>query len=163
MYGGCAPYRVQFRDLGVDGSSGTLSHPCGLIREDDSGVDSQVLNVQAVVIDANGALVSAVVSTYVIAARQHAADRLRGGCTHRLEGWLMRIPEGLGFDVENVGTTALECPARTCTHADCLDSGIQICQGAWSINTIDRSVRVGGGGLPTSYCQPGGARRIGDR
>ncbi len=147
--GGRAPYRVQFRDrwLKVDASdrSGVIGIPCGLLRDDADGVDSQVMNTQAIVVDADGATSSGVVSTYAISAGRYGGDTLRGGWTHRMQGLLMTIPDGLEFHVETIGSEEVSCGENVCTHRGCLDSGQPICENSWSMGTIGNSVWVGFG------------------
>ena len=109
IHGGQAPYRVHFADQTQEGDRGVISVPCGDIRDDADGVDSQIMNSQAVVVDANGDVASGVVSTYVISSNRHGGSSLRGGWTHRVMGLLMTIPEGFEFDVEFFGAELVDC------------------------------------------------------
>ena len=107
--GGVAPYRVQFADRMLEGDEGTIWAPCGVQRDDADGVDSQLMNTQAVVIDADGTVASAVVSTYVIASNRFGGSELLGGWTYRVQGLLVTIPDGLTFDVQYFGHTHVDC------------------------------------------------------
>lgn len=109
IHGGQAPYRVQFADQLQEGVRGVISVPCGVIRDDADGVDSQIMNSQAVAIDASGDTASGVVSTYAISANRHGGSSLRGGWTHRVLGLLMTIPEGFEFNVELFGSELVNC------------------------------------------------------
>ncbi len=145
--GGRAPYQIQFADralavTGTDDTSGIISVPCGRLRDDADGVDSQIMNTQAIVRDADGAAASGIVSTYVIAAGRFGGETLHGGWTHRMEGLLMTIPHGLDFDVDTIGVAEVECAENTCTHRGCLDSGQPICESSWTMGTLGDSVFV---------------------
>ena len=151
--GGRGPYRVVFSRLSTDlrhnaeGSQGSHMVPCGEPREDGGGVDSQVMNTQAVVVDADGRMASAVVSTYAIASLQHGGNRLRGGRTHLVQGKLLTIPEGLEFDASRIHKEEIDCPTRTCRDTGCLDGSLPVCQNLWTVSTIGRSVSVSFGEL----------------
>ncbi len=145
--GGRAPYQIQFADRALaitaaDDHSGTMSLPCGRLRDDADGVDSQMMNTQAVVVDAKGATASGVVSTYVISAGSHGGDVLRGGWTHRMEGLLMTIPRGLEFDVDTIGVEEVNCDEGACTHSGCVDAGLPVCENSWTMGTLGDSVYV---------------------
>ncbi len=107
--GGRAPYRVQFADRLLEGDKGTMTIPCGVLRDDADGVNSQLMNTQAVVLDADGQMSSGVVSTYVISAGRYGGDRIYGGWTHRIDGLLMTIPEGITFYGDSFGYTFVDC------------------------------------------------------
>ena len=107
--GGSAPYQVQFADRMLEGHTGTISIPCGVQRDDADGVDSQLMNTQAVVIDADESVSSAVVSTYVIAANRYGGSQLRSGWTHRVQGLLMRVPADIVFNVDSFGHAHVDC------------------------------------------------------
>ena len=137
--GGRAPYRLRFGDHGMQSGDfqdheGVITIPCGKLRDDADGVDSQVMNTQAIVVDADGAAASGVVSTYVISAGRHGGDLLRGGWTHRMEGLLVTIPDGLEFDVETISVAEVECPE---------DPTPTVCESSWSMSTVGGSVAVG--------------------
>lgn len=107
--GGAEPYRVEIGGERFEGESGELRTACGRASTDRTGVDSQLMATQANVTDARGSRASGVVNTYVIAAGRFGDDRLRAGWTHRVQGLLMTIPEGLQFDVEYFGSTLVDC------------------------------------------------------
>lgn len=140
--GGAAPYRVQFARDTFETAQGVLRLPCGYVGTDRRGVDAQLMTTQAIVTDSTGATASGVVNTYAIAAGRFGDDRLRGGWTHRMEGLLMTIPEGLEFDVSSIGLTLVECDESTYTDADSLDSGLPVCENTWSMQTVGGSVWV---------------------
>lgn len=138
--GGAAPYRVQFAQETLDGARGAVTLLCGAEGTDRSGVDSQLMTTQAIVTDSAGATASSVVNTYAVASGPYGHDLLRGGWTHRMEGLLMTIPEGLEFNVSSIGAEEVECGAGSCTHAGCLDSGMPICESSWTMWTTGGSV-----------------------
>ncbi len=157
--GGTAPYQVQFADQMLKGERGAVSLPCGLQRDDADGVDSQLMNTQAVVIDAQGNVSSAVVSTYVIAANRYGGSELRSGWTHRVQGLLMTVPDDIIFHVESFGHVFVDCEpdeeeeesepeeAATARQADSSsrtsatrDSYLYRCQNRWS---MDGEWRIG--------------------
>ena len=138
--GGDAPYRVQFAQQSFEMAQGVLRLPCGYERTDRWGVDAQLMTTQAIVTDSVGATASGIVNTYAIAAGRFGDDLLRGGWTHRMQGLLMTIPEGLEFNVSSIGGTEVDCMEGTCTHAGCLDSGIPICENSWTMWTTGGSV-----------------------
>ncbi len=161
--GGAAPYRILFAQQTLDGARGVITLPCGQERADQTGVDSQLMATQALATDATGAAASAVVNTYAIAAGRFGGDLLRGGWTHRMEGLLMTIPQGLDFDVRVLGGEEVSCSEGTCTHAGCLDSGMPICQSSWSMWTLDGAVSVAFGYVTRSMIRRNvNAARIAD-
>ncbi|MCY4618264.1 MAG: hypothetical protein OXD50_06890, partial [Chloroflexi bacterium] len=107
--GGVAPYQIEIGNDRFEGKSGALSVPCGNPSTDRTGIESQLMAVQAIVTDAGEDRASGVVSTYVIAAGRFADDRLRAGWTHRVQGLLMTIPVGFEFDVDSFGATFVDC------------------------------------------------------
>lgn len=143
--GGTAPYQVQFTQETLEGARGAITLLCGNEGTDRHGVDAQLMTTQAIVTDSTGATASGIVNTYAIAGGRFGNSRLRGGWTHRMEGLLMTIPEGLEFDVSSIGVEQVECSAGTCTHTGCLDSGMPICESSWSMGTLGGAVGVGFG------------------
>lgn len=153
VHGGRAPYQVQFPNAMTEGEQGTLSLLCGFGQDDAEGVDSQVMNVQALVMDADGSIASGVVSTYAIAANRFGGDRLRGGWTHRIEGLRMTIPDGFEFDVQYLGIEEAECPECSAANPEgCLGPGKPICQSSWSMSGHWKIGEIGGSvGVSVGY------------
>ena len=147
--GGRGPYRVQLAGGMHEGRTGTLRMLCDP-RQDDTDNNSAVMNVQAMVFDADEEIGSGVVSTYVIPSNRNHAGAFRGGRSYLTSGIRMTIPAALDFDALEIEASTGECSEGTCSHADCLDRGMPVCQSSWTMWTLGGSVSATFGDLTKS-------------